>query len=413
MAELTLVVSQLLIIAGLGVGVRLLTTRFPVVPFPIVLVIVGLLLSLLPLRLELPLSHDILFFLILPPILFAGALQLDYDRLRQNAPLIALLLIVGLPIAIFIMGFGAQYLFSFPLTVALLLGAMLYPLDPIAILSVFKEMDAPDRLLTIIKGEPLFDDGLAVVFFTVFLGLSQTIQNTGESLGTVLTLGKIGSILSNLVITSIGGVVIGVVFAAIAVGLSGSLAGDAPTDVLLTVLVAYGSMLVAEHYLHLSGILAVVTAGIAIGVAGDRELLTSDGRTFVQSTWDEADLLANTWVYILIGAHTQISALIDQAGVILLSTVLFLIARAGIVYGLTPIANRWLAAPVPMNYRHIFVWGALHTVVPIALALDLPTELSFASQLQTIVFGVAIVSILLQGLSMPYVLRGLNINDIE
>jgi CPA1 family monovalent cation:H+ antiporter len=75
------------------------------------------------------------------------------------------------------------------------------------------------------------------------------------------------------------------------------------------------------------------------------------------------------------------------------------------VYGLTPIANQWLSDPIPMKYRHILVWGALHTVVPIALALSLPAELPVSSKLQTIVFGVAILSILMQGLSMPYVLK--------
>lgn len=71
--------------------------------------------------------------------------------------------------AIVAMGFGSQYVFSVPFAVVLLLGSMLYPLNPVAVLSVFTEMDAPDRLLAIIEGEPLFDDGIAVVFFTTFL----------------------------------------------------------------------------------------------------------------------------------------------------------------------------------------------------------------------------------------------------
>jgi CPA1 family monovalent cation:H+ antiporter len=114
-------------------------------------------------------------------------------------------------------------------------------------------------------------------------------------------------------------------------------------------------------------------------------------------------------VYVLIGAQTQLAALITHADLIVLATILFFAARAGIVYGLTPIANRWLADPVPLSYQHILVWGALHTVVPIALALSLPADVPFASQLRTIVFGVVILSILMQGLSMPYVLRWLDL----
>lgn len=409
MTEIAVIVSQLLILVSIGIGARLLVNTFPTVPFTIVLVIVGLIIAILPINLELLLSHDILFLLFLPPILFAGGLRLDFERVRENAPLIVLLLLVGLPLAIFAMGFGGLYVFSFPLAVSLLLGSMLYPLDPVAVLSVFKEMDAPDRLLAIIEGEPLFDDGIAVVFFTTFLQLVQLTQTTGQSLAEVLTLGRFGAILSDFVVTSVGGLLVGVVLGGVAVGLSRYLANDAATDVLLSVFAAYGSMVIAEHYLHFSGILSVVTAGIVVGVAGEQGWLTSEGRAFVLSTWEEADLLSNTGVYVLIGAQTQIAALFEQADLILLATVLFFVARAGIVYGLTPLANRWLAEPVPMNYRHILVWGALHTVVPIALALSLPAELPFSSQLQTIVFGAAILSILVQGLSMPYVLKRLDL----
>jgi CPA1 family monovalent cation:H+ antiporter len=343
--------------------------------------------------------------LFLPPILFAGGLRLDFERVRRNAPLIGLLLLVGLPLAIFAMGVGGLYVFSFPLAVSLLLGSMLYPLDPVAVLSVFKEMDAPDRLLAIIEGEPLFDDGLAVVFFTTFLQLVRTTHTTGQSLAEGLTLERFGSILVDFFVTGVGGLLVGVVLGVVAVGLSRSLANDATTDVLLSVFAAYGSMVIAEHYLHFSGILSVVTAGIIVGGGGELGWLTSEGRAVVTSTWDKADLLSNTGVYVLIGAQTEVSALINQADLIGLATVLFFVARAGIVYGLTPVANQWLAEPVPLNYQHILVWGALHTVVPIALALSLPVQLPFASQLRTIVFGIAILSILMQGLSMPYVLR--------
>lgn len=168
MTTLVSLISQLLIIVSIGIGARLLVSRFRTVPFTIILVIVGLVISVLPINFVFPLSHDILFLLFLPPILFAGALRLDYERVRQNVPLIVLLLVVGLPTAIFVMGIGGQYIFSFPIMVSLLLGSMLYPLDPVAVLSVFKEMDVPDRLLAIIESEPLFDDGIAVVFFTTF-----------------------------------------------------------------------------------------------------------------------------------------------------------------------------------------------------------------------------------------------------
>jgi CPA1 family monovalent cation:H+ antiporter len=136
------------VLVSIGIGARPLVNTVPSVPFTIVLVIVGLLIAVLPLQLALELSHDSIFLVFLPPILFAGGLSLDFERVRQNAPLISLLLVVGLPVAIIAMGFGGQYVFGFPLAVALLLGSMLYPLYPVAVLSVFTAMDAPDRLLS-------------------------------------------------------------------------------------------------------------------------------------------------------------------------------------------------------------------------------------------------------------------------
>jgi CPA1 family monovalent cation:H+ antiporter len=409
MTMLVSLVSQLLIVVGIGIGVRLLVNRFRTVPYTIVLVIVGLVVSVLSLNLDLPLSHDILFLLFLPPILFAGVLRLDYEQVRQNAPLIVLLLVVGLPLSIFVMGIGGQYVFSFPLVVALLLGSMLYPLDPVAVLSVFKEMEAPDRLLAIIESEPLFDDGIAVVFFTTFLQLMQSIEGTNQSIADVLTPARFAPIVFDFFVTSLGGLFVGIGFGAIAVGMSNYLARDSTTDVLLSVFTAYGSMILAEHYLHLSGILSVVAAGIVVGIAGERAILTSDSSDFVQSTWEDADMLANTGVYVLIGTHAHIPELIDQSVSIILSTVLFFVARSVTVYGLTPIANHWLTDPISIEYQHILVWGALHTVVPIALALSLSPDLPFSDRLRTIVFGVAIVSIIVQGLSMPYVLKWIDI----
>jgi NhaP-type Na+/H+ or K+/H+ antiporter len=120
------------------------------------------------------------------------------------------------------------------------------PLDSVAVLSVFTAMDMPDRLLAIIEGETLFDDGIVVVFFSTFLELVRVTQTTNQSLVGVLTLRRVVTILGDLIVTSVGGLLVGVVLGGLAVGLSRYLA----TDILLSVFAAYGSMVLAEHYLH-------------------------------------------------------------------------------------------------------------------------------------------------------------------
>lgn len=401
--------TELLALVGVGVVARLVASRFRTVSYSVVLVLFGLVVSALPVSTTLPLSHDLIFLVVLPPILFAGGLRLDYRATAENAEFLALVLLVGLPAAILGMGIVGQYVFPYPLVVTLLLAAMVYPLDPVAVLSVFDSLDAPDRLQALVEGEPLGDDGLAVVFFGTFLGLFRTTVETGTTLPALLSPGYVVGLAVDFVVVSAGGVVVGLGFGGLLVVVSHYLGRDDVVDVLLSLFAAYGSVLVAEHYLHVSSILAAVAASVAVGYAGQRGLLTAESLEFVRSSWEEPELLANTFVYVLIGAYTDLADLLALADLVVVATVLFLLARAVVVAGATWLANRVLADPIPWSYAPVLVWGALHTVVPIAVALALPASLPYTAELRTIVFGVAVVSILGQGLTVPVVLRALGL----
>lgn len=411
MSSLASLVTQLLGIVAAGIVARLLASRFKTLSYSIVLVALGLALSVVPVSTSIRLSHDLIFLVILPPILFAGGLRLDYQATRNNAPYLAALLLLGLPLAILGMGFLGQYLFPYPLVVTLLLASMLYPLDPVAVLSVFKSLDAPDRLLTIIEGEPLFDDGLAVVFFGTFLGLFRTTVEQQTTLGRLLTIQRVTSIGIDFVVVTVGGILVGVVFGGVLFTISRYLGRDNILDLLLSLFIAYGSVLIAEHYLRVSGILAVVSASIVAGYAIEQNLVTSDEREFIQSSWEEAELLANTAVYLLIGVYTDPTEFASLIDLILAGTILFLGARTVVVVGVTYVTNRWLELSIPWSYQPVLIWGALHTVVPIAVALSLPATLPYTEELRTIVFGVAVMSILFQGLTIPYVLRWLDFGE--
>lgn len=404
MASIEVVLLNLLVITGVAVVARVIASNFRKVPYPVVLVVAGLLVSVFRFDITLGLSHDLIFFVILPPILFTGSLRLNVEGFRNHLPLIAGLLVVALPVSVAIMGVVWYALFPFPLLVALLLASMLYPLDPAAILSVFRQMDAPDRLLSIIEGEPLFDDGFAVVIFSTVLAVMET-RSVGESpqakAGELLNL----SVLGDLLAVSGGGLLVGGVLSAVVFVAGSRVIEDRLAELLLSVFVAYGSVLVAEHYLHVSGILAVVAAGLVVRLAEEGESLPDETTEFIQSTWEVVEFLVNTLVYLLIGTLVDISSLFARWQLILFGVGLFLAVRALMVYTLTPLANRFLADPVPRNYQHVLVWGALHTVVPIAMVLSLPPETPHRSVLHTVVFGVAVVSILVQGLSIPYLLR--------
>jgi CPA1 family monovalent cation:H+ antiporter len=404
-ATIETLLSTLLLVFGVAAVARYVAAARPWLPYTIVLVLAGVSVAALGIDLQIELTHDLILFVIIPTILFFGALQLDIEIFRQHLPWIALLVVVGLPAAVGLMGFVTWSLLPFPLIIALILASMLYPLDPVAVLSVFKEMDADERLVGIIEGETLFDDGVAVVLFSTFLALFQDGHRTDEELLAFLTPGQPGTIGIDLVVVSIGGLLVGAAAGYVVYRLRRHAVDDHLTGLLLTILAAYGSMLLAEHYLHVSGVLATVTAGIVVGVTDDSAHISDEIGGFIESVWDEGEFLANTIVYLLIGSQVHITHFIQHADLIVFGTIIVLLARAVVVYALTVVANRLLADPIPLDYQHVLVWGALHTVIPIALVLGLPADIPYHEALRTTVFGVAIVSIVIQGLLLPDVLN--------
>lgn len=176
MVETTAVVLGLLVAFGIAIGVRFLATR-TVLPYTVLLVAVGFAFSLLPVRrylafnLEPLFTHDVILFVFLPAIVFLGAAEIDHSRFRDNLPVFGTVVLVGLPAAVLAIGWFGARLFELPLLVVLLFGAMAYPIDPVAVLSLFEEAGAPPRLAVLVEGESLLDDGLAIVVFSALLEL--------------------------------------------------------------------------------------------------------------------------------------------------------------------------------------------------------------------------------------------------
>jgi CPA1 family monovalent cation:H+ antiporter len=121
----------------------------------------------------------------------------------------------------------------------------------------------------------------------------------------------------------------------------------------------------------------------------------------------------STILYLLIGAEVRIGAFFEYAELVIAAAVLVLVARAVTIYPLVSATNLVSGRPVPVYCQHVMVWGGLHTVVPVALALSLPTQFPFREKLQVMVFGVAIISIVVQGLLLPGVLTRLGIGKTD
>ncbi len=420
------VLVDLLPIFVVAAGVGIFVAKVGRFPYTIALLLAGLAISVIGFLLfpeadrlvDIELTHDLIFLVLLPPLLFEGAATTDLERLRRNLGPVLALAVVGLIVAVVLLGLAGQAVFGFPLLVALLFASMILPTDPVSVLALFEELGAPERLSVLVEGESLINDGVGVVLFLTFLGLVEQ----GRTVEFLLEPSELARTAMEITVVSVGGLVVGLVLGYIVYSVMVNL-DDHMTEIVLTFILAYGSFLVAEHVLarvigfHLSGVIATVVAGLFIGNRGAEYAMSPQTKISIFNSLETAAFLVNTFIFITIGATTPIDQLAAHGQLILLAIPLVLLARAAVVYPISAIANRLDtdSPDISRSYRHILVWGGLHGSIPIALVLGLPRVLAsgepfaFYDELRAMVFGVAAFSLVVQGLTMGRLLDRLGV----
>ncbi len=369
-------IALLLTACAVGVAVKFIR-----LPYTIALVIVGLLVGIFKLIPEVPLTKDVVFLLILPPLLFEGALNMDLDHLRENIETIAVLAIVGVLISALSVGLILHSAIGIPLTVAMLFGAMISPTDPVSVLATFRNIGAPKRLATILEGESILNDGTGVVLFGIILDMLK--RNSIEIFGGFL----------KFVVVCFGGLAVGFVLGYLAYKIL-SYIDDHLIEVSITLILAYSSFLIAED-LHLSGVMAVVCSGLIIGNYGRTFSMSPSTRVVLTDFWSIVVFVINSIVFLLIGIDTHLE-IFSEWRAIAIAIVAVLVARALAVYVLTP--------RLPMSWRHVVFWGGLHGAIPVALALSLG-RIPYRDLLASMTFGVVLFSLLIQGLTLEFLVR--------
>jgi len=400
-AELIDLLTVFFIAGGVGVFIA----KVGRVPYTIALLIAGIAASLAGVEIGIELTHDVILLVVLPPLLFEGAATTDLDEFRTNLPVILLLATAGLILSVLLLAAAAYELFQFPLLVALLFGVIVLPTDPVSVLAIFKQVGAPERLAVLLEGESLLNDGVAVVLFGALVAL----VGAGEDATTRLaTLGGVADLAGGILLASLGGAAVGFAAGYLVYRVMVNL-DEHMTEIVLTVILAYGSFLVAEHYLHVSGVIATVVAGLWMGNRGREHAMSPQTKTAVFNTWETAAFVVNTFIFVLLGVSTPVSQIVDNAGLLGPAIVLVLVARAVAIYPLTWLSNRFTVTTVPTDYQHVLVWGGLHGSIPIALVLGLPPATPLREELRVLVFGVAAFSLVVQGLSIKRLLAALDI----
>jgi len=404
MAELFVTLSGFLLVLAAAVVVRIVATAVSAVVYPVLLVVIGVTVSVLGFAPDFRLSSELILMVLVPTVLFQGAQRTKSDSFLRVLPLSFLIPFLGLPIAVVLLGTLGTPIFGLPLVVMLLFAVIIYPVDPVAIIAVFREANATDRLVVIAETESHLSDGFAVVVFGAMLAVVSERFSTGRELEELLTLSDLLGIAVEITVVSFGGVLVGLVTGAAAFGVLWAIE-DRLSELLVTVVLAYGSFLLADHYLHVSGVLATVAAGLVVGLYGKGRAIAAENVTFIERTWDTAAFFVFTLVLVLIGIQAPWRRLLWNAPTVVAATLLVLLVRAIIVYGVTNLATLAVVEPVPFRFQHVLVWGGMHTVIPIALLLSVPRDLPFREDLVILVFGVALLSIVGQGLLLPVALR--------
>ncbi|MEP1085406.1 sodium:proton antiporter [Algoriphagus sp.] len=400
------------ILTVLSAAFAFINTKFLKLPFTIGLMIIAIIFTLAihlvgsvnPFILEeaelLMQSIDfetVLLDVMLSFLLFAGALHTKLDALKTQKAPIALFATIGVLISTFLIGTMMYFLFlvfDYPIDFiyCLLFGALISPTDPIAVLGILKDANAPKKLETKIVGESLFNDGVGVVVFIVIFKIAQQGLDS-------MSAGDVGLLFVEEVL---GGILLGLVAGWLAFRLM-KVIDNFETEVLITLALVMGISGLAQ-YLHVSGPLAVVIAGIFIGNKSPENAWSATTQNYVDKFWELIDVLLNALLFVLIGLELMIISLDGNYLIFgLIAIPIGLLARYIALAG--PVAFFKKRLDFIPKTGLIMTWGGIRGGISIALALSLEAEMERELFL-TVTYVIVIFSIIVQGLTIgPLVKR--------
>ena len=409
-AQLVFLVLLLFVVIFAALAAKLQT------PYPIVLVIAGLLLSFIPGTPKIPLNPDVIFLIVLPPLLYSAAWLTSWRDFKEN--LISILLLAFGLVGFTVLGVAgaARWLFpGFDWRLGCVLGAVIAPTDAIAATSIAKRLGLQQRIVDILEGESLVNDasGLLALEFALAMVVEGRTPTLGS--GAMRLLFLIGV-----------GLAIGLVTGLIVEGIERHI-DDGPIEIALSILTPYAAYLVAE-YAHASGVLAVVGCGLYLS-RHSSHFFSANVRLQAWAVWESLTFVINGFVFVLIGLqlpHVLAGIRGYSLGELLsygaLFSVIVIVLR---VLWMFPGAHlaQWIRTRIlgqriaPPTAKQIFIvgWTGMRGVVSLAAAIALPEELADGrafpqrNLIVFLTFSVILVTLVLQGLTLPPLIRALGL----
>ena len=334
-------------------------------------------------------------------LLFAGALHVDLNSLMKAKIHVSVLATVGVMISTLINGtcfyyFAQLFGFNIEYLYCLIFGVIVSPTDPVAVMALLKRLKVPKRLEAMIGGESLFNDGVAVVIFSVLLTIAFG-SATGQEAGAMDT----NAILGLFVKEAFGGALLGIVSGYLTYLLLRKV-DDYVIEVIATLALVMGAYSIALN-LHISGPIAMVVAGVFIGNTGRQFAMSEKSREHVTDFWHLIDEILNAALFVLIGF--EVIVLSSSMDVITLSIIAVVVA----------VIARFSAVSIPLQFLNpivakepgeisILTWAGLRGGISIALALSLP-DIEIKPVILTATYAVVIFTILIQGLTIEKLIK--------
>ena len=377
-------VARIEILLLIACVVAILARRLKL-PYTVGLVLAGVGMALFNAWPQVPINREIIFNVLLPPLVFEAAFAIRWPRFRRDLGLITWMATFGVFLAIAIVWIGMRYAASWPSATAFVFASLIAATDPVSVIAMLKEQKVGGRFKLLIEAESLMNDGTGAAMFVIALAVAAT--------GSFLA----ANALLTFLLVSAGGLAIGGAIGLAATVLMGRVS-DHLVEIALSTVAAWGSFLIAEHF-GVSGILASVAAGLVIGNYGPLAGMSAKGRDDAESFWEFAAFVANSLVFLMVGvklANQSYQGLWIEVGAAIL---LVLLSRAISVFASCIFFSR-SRMKVPKRQQALLFWGGLRGALALSLALTIPDTVPCYRDVIGVTFAVVAFSVIVQGITI-------------
>ena len=358
---------------------------------------------------NLPFHADAFLYIFLPILVFDAALNIEVRRMAEDTAPILLLAVVAVLVATVVIGAALIPLIAVPAIACFMLASIVATTDPVAVISIFRDVGAPSRLTRLVEGEALLNDAVAITLFVMFLG---TLIR-GQPLG-------LGAAAVSFVRSFAGGIAAGYIGARLIAGVLRWLLDMRLAQVTLTLALPYLVYIVAERQLGVSGVMATLTAGLVMTATAQRRTSPDDWH-FLHELWEQLAFWASSLIFVF--ASLLVPRMLFNVGwhdVMLLAVLVgaAMVARAVVVFGLLPLMT-WLrlSPAIDNRFKAVILWGGLRGALTLVLALSVTENKAVAPDVQRFVAilatGFVLLTLLVNGTTLRLLIRLVGLDQLS